>query len=234
LLVGLGATFLLAKGEVTAPAHWAMFHNWLQPAVQTNYNLIGADQHECWDGFNPGHLQDSPERNFDYLVVKARLGKWKNSRLYNEWIGNRNYRTYKKEGFVRLPSFLPGVPEELQENMCVAGTYHHKCNPVSGACTSEPTWCTTKKFPAPRITLRICPNVSDMNCVRGQARDTFWTDPIVQLVGTSMDQIMRRSGGNASGNPDFNDLFLLHGRVVDPRVNEPSCPSGFAYPQQPL
>jgi hypothetical protein len=220
----------------TAPAHWSMYDNWLQPAMQTNYDLIAANTHECWEGFNPGHFEDSPERNFDYLVRKQILGKWKTSRLY-KWIADRNYRTYKKEGWAnRRSQYHPA--DGTTSSWCEAVTYHHKCNPQSGVCTVEPIWCNqshpTDPYPNPRVTLRKCASgVSDMSCARSQAEEAFHGDPVVQTIAASMDQIMRRSGGNFGVPDSTNDLFLFHGRIVDPWVVEPSCPSGYAYPQRP-
>jgi len=235
VLLAIGADFIHAKHEVTAPAHWDMYHYWLQPGMQTNYSLIASDTYECWNGSNPGHYEDSPERNFDYLVRKAILGKWKSSRLY-KWIANRNYRTYKKEGWAnRREQYHPA--DGTTSSWCEAVTYHHKCNPETGACTAEPAWCGQHhitSYAAPRVTLRKCASgVSDLACARSQAEDAFHGDPVVQTIRASMDQIMRRSGGNEGAPQATNDLFLFHGRVVDPWVEEPSCPSGYAYPQQP-
>jgi hypothetical protein len=234
VLVALGATFLHAKREVTAPAHWEMFDTWFRSAVQTNYKLIAARRHECWDESNPGHFMDSADRTIQYLFTTAREGHWKSSRLYKK-IANRNFRTYKKEGFAR-PLFGP-IPQPGQDpdTFCEYVAYHHKCNPETSVCTFEPFWCSTWRFPPPRVTLSVCgSHVPDMSCAKIQAEEAFRSDPVVRVVGAGQDQIMRRSGGNWGADAALNDLFLFHGRVVDPWVDEPSCPSGYAYPQEPL
>jgi hypothetical protein len=225
LLVATGAGMLHAKREVLTPSHWSMFHAWLQPAVNTNYNQIKARRHECWNGTgpNPGHFEDSGMREVQYFLNTAREGKWQSSKFFKK-IANQNFRTYKKEGH----------SWSMNPALCFPTTYHHKCNPQTGACTTEPFWCGGI-HPQPRVTLRKCAtNLTDLVCAQKQAEEAFRNDEVVRSIGESQDKIMRLSGGNDGAPDSENDLFLFHGRVVDPWVNEGSCASGFAYPQEPL
>jgi hypothetical protein len=223
-LIAVGTGILEAKGQVFPdfPSSWGDFFHWLQAAMETDYQMIGSQRNQCFvyanknPGYRPPPSLFSDPAGYATWLVTTLPGPYKNSQLWRK-LTNRNIpvATYTCSNCGPRSTSCP--PPSTAVMTCNPGT--KTCIPgTSGACTLVSRQCDA--------------SVAPLACAESLAKPGFDADVVVQIIRQGMIGIDTRSGG-WDADIASNDPLVAQGKLVDPYVAESSCPSGWAYPQQP-
>lgn len=206
--VGMGIMFVNGRVFIGEPTTWAQFHSWLQPAMSVFNTLVNNTYHECSTGFNPGFApQPGPNEHPWAWMARMKPGAPRASLLWGHLATTQiHVQIYLTPRSNRFP--CPSSSDNAVIYMTCSGW---------GTCVERQIGCHFR-YP----TFNACPGIaSGRECAAQLATPGYNNDRVVRLVRESMSLVQTLSGGTEGGAQ--NDLFLFHGKFVDPWVAAGDC-----------